>query len=77
MTPSGELVIATSARVVVLRLADGSPVTEFVVPEYQPGKQSYQSMFRSLSSPVVGSDGTVYVADGAHHVYALRDTAGR
>jgi hypothetical protein len=52
--------LSTSSRVVVLRLADGHPVAEYVRgPSF-------------LSPPGVGPDGTIYVADADHHVYALR-----
>ena len=73
----GRVAISTASRIVVLRLTDGKPLAE-LVPSSGPVRSGQRRMGQSqLSGPAVGADGTIYVADTDHHVYALRDTTRR
>lgn len=73
--PGGRSAISTGARIVVLRLADGTPVAEYVVQS--ESDLSGHAQPERLSGPAAGADGTLYAFGSDRFVYALRDTVAR
>jgi outer membrane protein assembly factor BamB len=71
----GSVVVSTQSRVVVLRVGDGLPIAEYV-PGPRPGPYNTNRM-PYLSAPVLGVNGTIYVAGTDQSLYAVRDTLTR
>ena len=73
----GRAAVSTQSRVVILRLTDAHPIAEFVPPLRPAPSYSGGMLPPLLSAPVLGSDGTIYVAGTDQSLYALRDTLTR
>jgi len=60
---SDRVILSTSSRVVVLRLSDGLPLSEYAPVDSAGASGIPAPRLHWLSTPVLGADGTIYVAD--------------